>query len=330
MYICKIETMDTMANKDINTLIQKLSSSLVQKYDDESFYNYIKNAFDKYISELTEYGHDVEILLNQTNELVGKATYRRFSNLMKKINSCCLDILECAYSGDILSATIKLSNLLSVCKYTDYKLMDVYANYLQNERVFDKELFRCVDFDRGEKPDNCNHVPFDLRQKASKGRFNQLGFPCLYLSNSLECAQKEIGETVKEGKSRWYGVFVPQRTLCFADFSIPSNDDILTMTDYDKFAFLITYPLRLLCLTPAKHEDAAFIEEYTFSQLFLHILFLNNNVLPHFDGICYTSLKDLRSLNFVIPAKYKSQTPPTSGISDNIKAMITEIKVERI
>ncbi len=319
-----------MANKDINTLIHKLSSSLAQKYDDESFYNYIKNAFGKYISELTEYSQDIETILNQTNELFGKATYKRFANLIKKINTYCLDILECAYSGDILSATTKLRNLLSVRKYTDYKLMDVYANYFQFKRVLNKELFRCVDFDQGKIPDNCNHVPFNLRKNASKGRFNQIGFPCLYLSDSLDCAQKEIGETVKEDKSRWYGVFVPQRKLCFVDFSIPTDDDILMMTDYDKFAFLITYPLRLLCLTP-KHKDASFIEEYTFSQLFLHILFLNNNgILPQFDGICYTSLKDLKSLNFVIPAKYKSKTPPTSGISNYIKAIIAETKVEKL
>ncbi len=314
-----------MDNIEINILIQNLSSALAQDYDDDSFYNYIKESFSSYLNMLADYNQSIELLLNQTKEFDGKPTCRRFVTLIKKINSCCLDILECAYRGDVLSSTMLLRSLLSVRKYTDYKLMDVYANYLQFKRVLDKGWFRCVDFDKGENPHGCNHVPFNIRKKASKGRFNQLGTPCLYLSDNLDCAQMEIGLNVDKDKSRWYGTFELQKTLCLMDFSVPSEEDILSMTDYDKFSFLITYPLKLLCLTKVKDEGASFTEEYIFSQLFLHILFLNNNdVLPHFDGICYSSMKDLRYLNIVIPARYKSKEPPTSGISEYIQALVKE------
>ena len=40
------------------------------------------------------------------------------------------------------------------------------------------------------------------------------------------------------------------------------------MNDYDKFSFLITYPMLLLCLVPVADETTRFHEEYLFSQLF--------------------------------------------------------------
>lgn len=47
------------------------------------------------------------------------------------------------------------------------------------------------------------------------------------------------------------------------------------MNDYDKFSFLITYPMLLLCLVPVTDETARFHEEYLFSQLFAHVMYMN-------------------------------------------------------
>lgn len=310
----------------INILFQKLSSNLAQDYQDNSFYFYIKKSLDEFIDLLRGYKEEIASLLEVTKELNGNTTYRRFENLMIKINTHCLEILQYAYHGDILSATLKLKGLLYSQKYTDYKLADMYVNYLQFSRSASKELFRCVDFEKSVTPDNCNHLPFNLRQHASKGRFNQLGVPCLYLSDSIDCAQQEIGEIAKD-KERWYSVFEQKEILYWADFTIPTICEIEKMTDYEKFSFLITYPLRLLCLTKTKNDNAKFNEEYLFSQLFFHIIFFHvEENCPAFDGICHTSTKDKSHLNYIIPAKYKTKEPPISGLSEYVLAKVREKK----
>ncbi|MBO4664920.1 MAG: hypothetical protein J5663_10990 [Bacteroidaceae bacterium] len=315
----------------VNLLIDEISRNLAQDYNENSFYEYIKRAFDEYLVHLSKHKKEIETLLYNTKEFDGEKTYKRFASLIKKINACCLDILEKAYQGDILSAALELDKLLTVQKYTSYKLMDMYVNYLNFEQTSGGTFFRCVDFKDGDTPKSCGHVPYDKRYLVNKGRFNQLGFPCLYLSNSLECAQKEVGRK-KSNKIRWYGKFVPKRDLLFMDFSIRMGGKIDSMSDYDKFSYLVTYPLRLLCLTKTKRESVAFTEEYIFSQLFLHILFINhkNGKIPNYHGIRFTSLKDSRYLNFVVPAKYNSKQPKTSGVSEYIAVLFDEIEVEKV
>ena len=314
----------------LNELINNLASTLGQERNTPTFYQFVINKFNGYVSVLQDNADSIDYLLQNTEELRCKKTSIRFINLIKSINKRCIEILSRAYKGDLLSATAQLKSLLVVQKYTYYKLMDVYANYLQFKRIEDYELFRCVDFKSGEVPVSCNHVPFNLRHLASKQRFNQIGVPCLYLSTSLDCCQQEIGDVAKENE-RWYGTFKAKRNLFFADFTIPSPDEVKTMSFYDKFSFLVTYPLRLLCLTKAKEGNSQFVEEYLFSQLFLHVLFLSeHDNFQNFDGICYTSMKDGSCLNFVIPAKYQSNIPPVEGLSDFIESIIEEKNVTKL
>ena len=321
-----------MNNQNTNKLIIELSLLLGQSEDSGTiFYYYIKRYFERYLSVLDDYEYSVVNLLNNINDdFLGNATYKRFRNLMNKINTVCLEILELAYHGNIIGAMTLMRKLLLTQQYTDYKLKDRYVNYLQLEIGERETLYRCVDFKEGEIPESCGHVPFNLRHLASRGRFNLLGIPCLYLSNSLDCAQSESG-AVKGRKRRWRGVFLPQRTLYFANFTIPQSDSVESMSEFDKFSFLITYPLRLLCLTKTRYEDVPFTEEYLFSQLFFHVLFYDSSDgFPKFDGICYSSTKALSGVNYVIPATYKQSEPPTEGTSTDVRDKIKEISVNPI
>ena len=75
-----------------------------------------------------------------------------------------------------------------------------------------------------------------------------------------------------------------------------------------QFCFLILYPFYCLCLTKSSHsssKEPLFVEEYLFSRLFFHMLFLHkDNEICFFDGIIYTSTIDRNAYNIVLPARY--------------------------
>lgn len=316
---------------NLDKFILETANTLGQGYNDSTFYVFVKDKLKQYVTSLNDNANIVECLLKQVNQMNGKLSSVRFVNLIKTINKHCLYILAKSYKGDVWAAISRLRSLLGVQKYTDYKLVDMYANYLKFTVAVDQLLYICVDRQSCDSPDNCNHIPFNDRHKATKQRFNQLGVPCLYLSASLDCCQQEIGSNVDKGKKRWYGIFKTKKNLYFLDFSIPTEQDIKSMSDHDKFSFLVTYPLRLLCLTKTKYNGAVFMEEYLFSQLFFHIAFFGKyEEFPAFDGICYTSMKDRKALNYVIPAKYNNEEPPLEGISDFIQSVVDEIEVKEL
>lgn len=317
----------------IRTLLKKLSDQLPVDYEKtECFYYLAKDKLSEFETELKSLDStDMSDFLKQAEELECSPTSESFINLIHKIKNTCLEILQYAYRGQILEATTLLDKLLSVPKYTDYKLSDWYFNYMSSAFENSVNLYRCVDFsDDEEDPKDCNHVPFQLRGSASNVRFNLLGYPCLYLCSSLECAQKELGN-VAERKVRWYGEFRPKRQLCLLDFTLPSDETIDNMSVYDMFCFLVTYPLRLLCSYKMKDNDASFNEEYTFSQLFLHTMFLNKkNEYPGFDGISYSSMYDRKCVNYVFPALYYAKEPPTEGHSQHILDMFEQVSHQKI
>lgn len=148
----------------------------------------------------------------------------------------------------------------------------------------------------------------------------------MYVCNSKECANRESGP-VKEQSIRWVGEFKPKQGICLYNLVVPSKEYIENMSVYEQFCFLLTYPFHVLCLTKAKHPEVSFIEEYLFSQLFFHMLFLqSNDKCPKFDGICYTSMQVTDAVNIVIPAKYEEEEPPMKGHSKYVKSLLGEVR----
>ena len=291
------------------------------------FYYYVRNQFDVYIRQLNSLDEkEFRLFLNNTNELSGNATANRFINLIKDIQKNCLSILILAYKGDMFSATKSLDRLLTIQEVTKYRLNDMLVNYFVLRRELGKTFYRCVDFGEGETPNDCWHLPFNLKYKAARGRFNQLGTICMYVCNSKECANRESGP-VKEQSIRWVGEFKPKQGICLYNLVVPSKEYIENMSVYEQFCFLLTYPFYILCLTKTNHPNGRFCEEYLFSQLFFHMLFLqSNDKCPRFDGICYTSMQTPSAVNIVIPAKYENEEPPMSGHSKYVKSLLQEVR----
>ena len=312
----------------IKDFIYRLSQALPMSCSEGiGFYYYVRNQFDVYIRQLNSLDEkEFRLFLNNTNELSGNATANRFINLIKDIQKNCLSILILAYKGDMFSATKSLDRLLTIQEVTKYRLNDMLVNYFVLRRELGKTFYRCVDFGEGETPNDCWHLPFNLKYKAARGRFNQLGTICMYVCNSKECANRESGP-VKEQSVRWVGEFKLKQGICLYNLVVPSKEYIENMSIYEQFCLLLTYPFYILCLTKNNHPNGRFCEEYLFSQLFFHMLFLqSNDKCPRFDGICYTSMQTPSAVNIVIPAKYEKEEPPMSGHSQYVKSLLQEVR----
>lgn len=312
----------------IKEFIYGLSQTLPMSRDTyNSFYSFVKEEFELYISKLKSLPkEDFERFLESANEMCGNASARRFINLISDIQKQCLLILQSAYKGDLLSADRSLERLLTIQEPTKYRLNDMLVNYFVLRRELGKTFYRCVDFGEGETPNDCWHLPFNLKYKAARGRFNQLGTICMYICDSKECANSELGP-VKDRRVRWVGEFKPKHNICLYNLVVPSNEQIEDMSIFEQFCFLLTYPFYILCLTKTNHPNDSFSEEYLFSQLFFHMLFLqSNDKCPKFDGICYTSMQVPDAINIGIPAKYEEEEPPMKGHSEYVKSLLEEVR----
>lgn len=318
----------------MNELIKKLQANIRENLNGANYYELIVTQFDSYIHVLTHGISDDNFnqFLQNVKELNGKQTKIRFINLIKKIQDQCLAILRSCYKGDFFYAEEQLVKLLSIPKFTDNKLKDAYYGYfvLDFERLNPKFYYRRVDFPIGKTDVNCWHVPFNLRHLASKGRFNMLGYPCFYLSDSPQGANAEVGN-LKPGMSSHIGKFEGIKRILLLNFTLP---DVKSMNDFDKFCFLVTYPFYLLCLVKAAHKESVFCEEYLFPQLFFHILFCHHKNgkgigFPNFNGISYNSMEAENATNIVIPAKYSGDIPPLNGYSTYIKSMFKCVETKK-
>lgn len=305
----------------IKELINKLSNDLPANHEGIAFYDFIKGQLENYVSLLSATDKkEFEGMLNAADELYGENTQKRFANLIKVINQKCLEILRFAYKGDAYNATSALLGLMTKHNTTKYYLSDRYLNYLKFTSDNGHLYYRCLKVGTNNIPKNCNHLPYNLRHFASPSRFNQTGFPCLYIASSLEIAEKE--SYCKDKDIVYVGEFKARKNLFYLNFCIPTKEDVEKMTEHDVFAFLVTYPLLLLCLVTTDDKDAKFHEEYLFPQLFFHLLYTTKcDDVVYWDGIRYSSTLDRNGYNIVVPASYKQEEPP---IDDSISDFINE------
>lgn len=320
---------------DIKELVNILSNNLPANYEGVSFYDFAKNKLEEYVTLLSATDkNEFDNLLEATGDLgLNKnKTQRRFVNLIKVINQTCLKILQLAYKGDMYNAISTLSKLMTVSKATKGYLADRYLSYLKFAADDGRIYYRYLKLDSKIKPKNCNHLPYNLRYLASPNRFNQIGFPCLYVASSLDIAEKESNckeSNCKESEHVYVGEFKSKKKLHYLNFCIPTKEEREKMTAYDTFEYLVTYPLLLLSLITKSNKDCTgFCEEYLFSQLFFHLLFTTKrDDIVYWDGIRYTSTLDRNGYNIVVPASYKQQEPPTGDvISDFIEERFEQIR----
>jgi len=263
----------------------------------------------------------------------GSFTFMRFNNLIHRLVEAYIHILQSCYKGDIYYSSDLLYNLLlgRTNKLNQY-LVEPYINYFDFEVLKDKIFYRMRDEKSGNELTDCSHVPFNLRKKIDSNRFSLQGLPCLYLADSKETADKELG-SLNSGKSRWVSEFVLKRPVYLFDLRFRSVTSIQQIEDYDYFKLLITYPIRLLCSLKVKDDCDSFHEEYYIPQLLSHLILVylkehpNQELYHGMEGVLFDSTKNEGGYNLIIPALYKDKNPPQTGHSPIVKNMFEERSV---
>ena len=295
----------------------QLYGAMPCKHDgNEIFYCFAKNKLQDFASQAKAL--DEDDVANHLKEVerssLIKATSKvRFINCLEKINKTILKVLADCYAGNFTSAYASFNRLLYQNPLNDY-LTEPYCEYL-NFKITDEHFYRMRDSD--DAIDNCWHVPFNMRQKAYQGRFSIFGTPMLYLADSEETANAELGK--KQAEHRWVQEFIPKHQIPLYDLSIPTKEEIENSDSYDTIRLLLKYPLVLLCSVESNVDNIHdFREVYYIPQLFCHLAFDAGNKYNEglsYKGIIYSSTKRAGGINIAMPAKYTGQEPPKSGYS---------------
>ena len=308
---------------DVKTFLKELYSCFpLENKSDSTFYQFAQSIFDKFLLSLNELNDlDLKYVLQNGKfpDFEGNFSKIRFINLMKHITDDFLSLLSLCYHGDFLSSSSLLNQMFCKSRYRLY-LTDIYLNYIDFsfEDYQDLCFYRMRDeyrYDKDNKPiivDNCWHVPFNLRRYAYTGRFSQLGYPCLYLGDSMKTCEEELGPLDKD--IRWCSSFKPKMKFSLYDLRVPSSKTIEKFSLYEQFSSLITYPLLVLCSVNSRYKG--FNEEYYIPQLLFNYLFNNLKDMNSHIGIIYSSVKNPGGYNIVMPAFYKGKLPPKNGYSD--------------
>lgn len=242
----------------------------------------------------------------------GTKSKNRFNNFISVLVDEHVKILELYYKGNIWKAKELLEDLLLSKKKLNRYLGDLYINSLKYDLIPSATYYRMRDCKKNETPSDCWHIPFELRYLAPSGRFAINGFPCLYLSDSAETANKELG-VVKKGYVRWFSRFtlknpLSKKQIFLIDLRIPNKKQIVSSELHEILDLIITYPIRLLCCSKAIKSHAT-AEEYFFSQLFINLLLADDTILPSFKGFIYNSTVKEGGINYAIPATYNGLKP---------------------
>lgn len=295
-------------------------------YVNPAFYTLIFNSLESFLEKLNLLD-DLELAQKlRENYIFFKAAYtkKRFSNLLKRINGMSLEILKLCYNGSLINAGNDLCEMLGEKNPTLSKyLSEPYFNYFSFELSKGIPYYRMRDANADEEVKDCWHIPFQIRSGASTGRYSIAGFPSLYLADSLDVANEELGKLEKD--NRWVSEFTVKegKRIFLLDLSWPSIDKIKEMNDYKKLSFIVTYPIRLMCSIKTKKSGNPNNEEYFIPQLFCHALLIGDDkkVFCPYKGIIYNSTKIKTGKCIVMPAVEEQRKIQGYGHSAYLKGL---------
>lgn len=295
-------------------------------YVNPAFYAFVIDTFEKSLEKVKQLER-LELERNlEVNNIFYKAPYtkRRFVNLFIRIKTMSLDILKLCYNGSLINAGNNLYKMLGEKNQVlGQYLNEPFFNYFSFELPMEIPYYRMRDANTDEEVKDCWHIPFQIRSGASTGRYSIAGFPSLYLADSLNVANEELGELKKD--IRWFSEFTVKdgKKIFLLDLSWPSPDKIIEMTDYQKLAFVITYPVRWMCSVKTNESGTPNNEEYFIPQLFSHALLMGDckKVFCPFKGILYNSTKVRGGKCIIMPAVDEQRKIQGYGHSGYLKEL---------
>lgn len=281
------------------------SISVLQKY----VWKLIQHkGYDNFCDVLGEFA-DVIGSWSDSKDFIPQSNSKN-TDLLKKHFDYVVKLHKAMNEGNLYSAIYHANNLLKS---------------LENN-----ECLGTVPFDSGNyfrvrnsansltEPIDLFHVPFEKRSMISPNRFSIAGFPCLYISNNLDCCIEEVG--IKTGESMYASVFTSNKQLKVLDLRLlrdVKSDDIKK--------YLLLLPLLISCSYEAKSEGY-YVPEYNIPQLMMHYI-LKSKYKENIDGIVYNSTKKPQKdiVNFVFPVKTVKSQGWCDKLKDNFQVSLPQM-----
>ncbi len=264
------------------------------------FYHSLKNKFEKFNSYLID---STDLEKDDNSEL----------NELKSCQGKILKVISLYFEGNLLKAFECFQDLMDVH----------FFNIVGEDKTIEKGsvFFRIRKMDSSFLDDKMElfHIPFQKRSKVSNQRFSLVGFPCLYLGDSLYVCWEELNRPksneflaskLEYNKPRKKLRLIDIRLDQMYDFDcfIKENNDINIIN-------CLHWSLVAACSYIVKDKNDPFKPEYIIPQILLQWVINMNNERdenrPIIDGIVYTSSKvkinGHRNVgavnNYVIPVK---------------------------
>ena len=234
-------------------------------------WEFINLAMRKYIH--FHGGYDVEFNLQNEAEMLMQAIIESLSAYYNGSPSLAYKKLEELFLA-------KESHLLQLIPQIEYS---GFLYRVRNKRGLStpKELF---------------HTPFEYRTKCGSYRFSILGYPSLYLAGSLETSIKE-SRIVDQDYSAI--CFKSKKVIQCIDLTLPNRE----LSFWERYSFVLFYPLIMACGLKVKEEKDAFKPEYVIPQLLFQVVSEHSNLM----GVSYTTTRtdhpdyrDDKQRNFVL------------------------------
>lgn len=156
------------------------------------------------------------------------------------------------------------------------------GNLRVNYFTSSEKLFRMRYNDHSDelfKPSEMYHLPIGMNSYVGNSRYNDTGFPMLYLANSVYCAWIETGG--KDLNKQNIAVFQPTDRIGYIDVLLHGDNVVIS-----NFA---TLPLIVACNLPVLFGECKHIPEYIIPQLFMKCIIKARSTGKNIHGVRYIS-----------------------------------------
>ena len=196
-------------------------------------------------------------------------------------------LMTCYQTGDLMGVDKYINRFFKV---TGNK-STVISSFPTTEIIKNSLFYRCRTKETNNRKDMF-HPPFTSRGCIGTNRFSFPGYPCLYLSTSLESSLKE---TIKDESVASVSAFRNLENIEVFDFRFYPECDCRS-NNLEKQ--LMAYPFKIAASIPIvedidMNKEIVYKEEYIIPQIMLHAI-IRQRIGKRPIGIFYSSTKAIR------------------------------------
>lgn len=296
------------------------NDELLRRLINYNFNNLIRNdvSVSKFLEgHFKEYIDDVENGVTGKNDLLDKKIIQDVSNELNVLRELCekiIEVISTFEAGHIKQAYDKA-----------YELLNKHQSLLLTKKLDDQCLhvfsrIRLGNFKEKEKSE-LFHIPKDKNNLIGGYRYSVAGFPCLYLSNSLELCWYECNmpkkfsfcqmKIAKDEKIKLLDF--TQRPMDFFSYQITnylnylhiSKENQIKAISFQIKNYILSYPIVASCSMIVKDRGNKFVPEYIMPQILMQWIRESTDV----DGVMYMSSlnnslnKGMGAFNIALPCK---------------------------